>query len=73
VGLEAGSYHAVPINPAIGTAFVAFMTPGTSDAKVFAISRIQRTGPTRIHKLALREILDDNGFGPEFVLTRTGL
>jgi hypothetical protein len=75
VGVESGSYHALPTNPAIGFAFIAFTKAGAEDQKVFVITRIQRLSraPTsKIYKVALREVRE-NDFLPELVLTRVGL
>jgi hypothetical protein len=73
VGAESGTYNALPTNPAIGFAFIRFAEMGNPDkSKVFVISRLQRLSATKIYKLELREV-SENDLGAPFVVTRVGL
>ncbi|MGA9524160.1 MAG: hypothetical protein WBV82_22050 [Myxococcaceae bacterium] len=70
---ETGNFRAIPINPAIGAAAIAFMDEDDQTRDIYRIVSIRRNDFTgNLLSLKLAKWNDDNTFGTEFTVNRIG-
>ncbi len=68
--IETGGYHAIPNNPAIGFAAIAFTDDENGNFDGYIVDGILRDLAGRIVTLQLRQLLPDNEVGLPFLMQR---